>query len=372
MFLNVNQSLAQQIVQTVKDVCGQDVNFIDQYGIIFASTDAKRIGTFHEIGYKAFHTGTAIEVDNDNTFTGTHRGINLPVYHNQSVLAVIGITGEPQSVNKYAHLAERITLLLIREQEINALSRNQADKKHFMIHSLIGKQNVNKHYLNESLEDFGIDLEKEKRLILVRLDHRFHPGNASMIETQISQMFEMAGIRLYTFDYPNEYLAIIDADAFEQNQSIFQKFCSNYPDILKITVGKATSVYDLRSSYQSALTAWKSIASEIKNFALFDDLTLEIILSAVDEESKEAFQQKTIGKLSDDETAVLKTYFENDMSLSKTCEQLFIHKNTLQYKLNRIHQKCGFNPRVFKDAVLLYLAVFNGDFNGAFNGARHH
>ena len=33
----------------------------------------------------------------------------MPVYHNQSLLAVIGITGEPDTVRKYAHLAERIT-----------------------------------------------------------------------------------------------------------------------------------------------------------------------------------------------------------------------------------------------------------------------
>ncbi|MFR4713912.1 MAG: helix-turn-helix domain-containing protein [Blautia wexlerae] len=44
------------------------------------------------------------------------------------------------------------------------------------------------------------------------------------------------------------------------------------------------------------------------------------------------------------------------MSLHNTCEKLFLHKNTLQYKLNHIYRKTGLNPRRFKDAVLLYLA----------------
>ena len=52
----------------------------------------------------------------------------MPVYHNQSLLAVIGITGEPDTVRKYAHLAERITNLLIREQELNQYSRRQPIK----------------------------------------------------------------------------------------------------------------------------------------------------------------------------------------------------------------------------------------------------
>lgn len=64
----------------------------------------------------------------DNNFSGTKQGINLPLYHNEHLLAVIGITGIPDKVRSYAYLAERITNLLIREQELNQYSRRQADK----------------------------------------------------------------------------------------------------------------------------------------------------------------------------------------------------------------------------------------------------
>lgn len=357
MTSSITQPLAQQIVSTVKDVCGQDINFIDQSGIIFASTDQKRIGTYHEIGYKAFHTDTAIQVENDNRFTGTQRGINLPVRHNNEVLAVIGISGDPEEVKKYAHLAERITRLLIREQEVYAVSRNQEDKKHFIIHSLIGRQKADKEYLTQYLEEFKIDVTKEKRLILIRLDYRFHPGNASMMEGKLRQLFESARLSLYTFDYPNEYLAVMDQDAFQKYSFAFRQFASDYQELLKIAVGKSCSVYKLSASYQSALTAWKSISSGPESFVLFDDLTLEIILSAVDEETREEFLQKTISALSEDEISLMRVYFEHGMSLSKTCECLFLHKNTLQYRLNHIYQKCGLNPRRFQDALVLCLAV---------------
>ena len=57
----IDRTLAAQVVNTVKDVCGRDVNFINQYGIIFASTDPERVGTFHEIGHQAALTGETIE-----------------------------------------------------------------------------------------------------------------------------------------------------------------------------------------------------------------------------------------------------------------------------------------------------------------------
>ena len=36
----IDRTLAAQVVNTVKDVCGRDVYFIMVYGILFASTDA--------------------------------------------------------------------------------------------------------------------------------------------------------------------------------------------------------------------------------------------------------------------------------------------------------------------------------------------
>ena len=45
------------------------------------------------------------------------------------------------------------------------------------------------------------------------------------------------------------------------------------------------------------------------------------------------------------------------MSLGHTSSRLFLHKNTLQYKLDRIYKKCGLNPRKFRDGAVLYLAL---------------
>ena len=98
-------------------------------------------------------------------------------------------------------------------------------------------------------------------------------------------------------------------------------------------MGKSTPVFQVHHSYESALTAINTLTNASKNFALFDDLTLQLILD------------------------IIKVYFSEDMSLIRTCDKLYLHKNTLQYKLNRIHKITGLNPRKFQDAVLLYLAV---------------
>ena len=147
MITKIDRELAEQIVNTIKDICDHDINFIAPSGIILASTDSSRVGTFHEIGQQVAASGSVLEVTEDNNFSGTKQGINLPLYHNEHLLAVIGITGIPDKVRSYAYLAERITNLLIREQELNQYSRRQADKKHFVIQSLIRNETDNQEYL---------------------------------------------------------------------------------------------------------------------------------------------------------------------------------------------------------------------------------
>ena len=357
MLSSIDHDLAQQIVNTVKDVCGHDVNFIDCSGIIFASTDIQRIGTFHEIGRKAAQIGHMLEVDTNTEFSGTYKGVNLPVYYKDSIIAVIGISGEPEEVRKFAYLAERITRLLIREQEVNAFSRTQAEKRHYILHALISGKFENYDYIFHCLEEMHIEKDSEKRLLIVRLNTAYRLDNLPAMEQQILDLFSRTGTVLYTYHYPNEYLALMEEGAFIQYTDDLQAFADKYADCLCLAVGKAVRGISLADSYSSAMTALNSLSDTKLHFAVFDHLTLELFLSSMTPENRNAYLKRTIFHLTEAELSLLSVYFENDMSLLQTAQQLFLHKNTLQYKLDHIYKKCGLNPRKFRDAILLYLAV---------------
>ncbi len=357
MISTIDKDLAQQIVNTVKDVCGYDVNFINCSGVIFASTDEARIGTYHEIGKKAAQAGSLLEVDTDTGFSGTHKGVNLPVYHRDSIIAVIGISGEPKEVRKFAYLAERITRLLIREQEISAFSRSEAEKRHHILQSLLRAHPDNSDYLLDCLEEFGIGKTAPKRLIILHMDAGYRPDKLPLMEQKIMDLFTRTHIRLYTYHYPDEYLAVIADTDYQKYKDTLKGFAGKYGETLRIAAGKAVSALSLCDSYASALTALKSLAGTASSFADFDALTLELILSSLSEGNREAYFQKTVSPLSEADLNLLSVYFEEGQSLAKTAERLFLHKNTLQYKLDGISRKCGLNPRKFQDAVLLYLAL---------------
>lgn len=355
--LEIKQELAQQIVEAVKEICGQDINFIDTNGIIFASTQKARIGTYHEIGSYVAKTGTQISVTEDNSFFGTQPGINLPIYHNQELFAIIGIRGEPAVVCKYAQLAERITLLFLREQELSYSSRSASDKKKYILDCLIHNKIPEREYFNELLEQLKIETQTPKRLFLFHLESdRFLEGD-SYLRYTLEQQLAAFGVTLYAFQYPNQYYAMIDAGKYRDALTGIRPFLLQHQGQVKLAVGKECLFYHLFESYQSAVTAYKSMEGSDTPIIVFDDITLELILSDVSKQSAAEYLEKTLSSLTDHEKQVLKAYFHSDMSIQKTCEILYMHKNTLQYQLNRIYKKCGWNPRTFRSAVLLYLAM---------------
>lgn len=342
--MNINKKLATQIVDTVKDICDHDINFIDCNGIIYASTDNSRIGSFHEAGKKAIECKKIIEVNDTDSFCGSHPGVNLPIYYQDSIIAVIGISGKPDTVRKYAYLAKQITNLLIREKELNRYNQNQVEQMQYIINSIVNQNNLNSQYFMNTITKFKLDLTKNYRFFLIKT-------NKTADDQIIFQTFKLLSIPVYSYQYPNQYLVIIETNSFNQNEHYLKELASS---AIKIIIGKEAKLLQLSDSYNSILI---SLNNTNYDYIKSDDLTLEMILLSINDINKQEYLYKTLSNLSNEDIRLLKIYFEEEQSLANTCKRLFIHKNTLQYKLDRIHRLCGYNPRKFTDANILFLAI---------------
>ena len=356
MALSIKQEIAQQIVEAVKDVCAHDINFINSKGIIFASTNKKRIGDFHEIGLRVLKTGQTIEVETNDSFFGTQKGVNIPFAYKGDVSAVIGISGTPEEVRKYAYLAQKITTLILREHELEVYEQTKKTQLNHVIRSIIFHEYINPNYLKSFFSKYHTSLDTRYQTVIVKLDSRYNPSNLSMIEQYIYQAFEATGSSLYTFNYSNEYILFLETDRLSKCLYIFEQLGKKHAPLLRIGVGHSAPLSHQHLSYRSAKTAVNSLfASE--SLAVFDHLDLEILLGNLSDDTKNFYLEKTMSKLTQKDLRLLQTYFSTNMSLKDTADQLYLHKNTLQYQLDRIGKTTGYNPRSFKDAALLYIGL---------------
>lgn len=354
--INLSQKTATKIVDAVKDVCGRNINFINMDGFIFASTDESRIGEFHEIGKKVIDTKEIIEVYDESSYHGTKPGVNIPFIYNNEVIAAIGISGMPDDVRQFAVLAQKITLLILREQEIDSLKLGYQNQMRSIIYALLENKSMNQDYLGDFLGKRNLSLTQSYRTIVIKVNSRYNPSNLSLMENEVRQFLKSIPSAMYTFNFPNEYWVIItDQDYLEYNHYL-QNFANHFIRILSIGVGNKESINRQYLSYMNASIA-VNVASDVDNLVMYDQLTLEIITGNISETISNMYIDKTVAGLKKEDIELLKIYFEHNMSLKETSELLFVHKNTVQYQLKRIEEETGYDPRKFNEAVILYLGI---------------
>lgn len=72
---------------------------------------------------------------------------------------------------------------------------------------------------------------------------------------------------------------------------------------------------------------------------------------------KEIFDNKSPDDLDEEIVGTIAKFFENSLNVSETSRQLFIHRNTLVYRLDKLQKQTGLDIRVFEDAITLKIAM---------------
>ncbi|MCH5186209.1 MAG: helix-turn-helix domain-containing protein [Oscillospiraceae bacterium] len=72
---------------------------------------------------------------------------------------------------------------------------------------------------------------------------------------------------------------------------------------------------------------------------------------------KEVFKKGDITSLDEETILTINKFFENDLNVSETSRQLFVHRNTLVYRLEKIYKLTGLDLRKFDQAIVFKVAM---------------
>lgn len=72
---------------------------------------------------------------------------------------------------------------------------------------------------------------------------------------------------------------------------------------------------------------------------------------------KEIFGGKSPDDFDEETLMTINKFFENSLNVSETSRQLFIHRNTLVYRLDKLQKSTGLDLRVFEDAITFKIAL---------------
>ena len=84
----------------------------------------------------------------------------------------------------------------------------------------------------------------------------------------------------------------------------------------------------------------------------------------------EAFKKNPIEALDDDTLDTINKFFENNLNVSETARKLYVHRNTLVYRLEKVKKITGLDLREFEDAILFKVAVMVKQYLNSQNNAK--
>ena len=141
----------------------------------------------------------------------------------------------------------------------------------------------------------------------------------------------------------------------------------NSEAMLKVRVSYGTVVQELREvskSYKEATMAMDvgRIFYAEKNVIAYSTLGIGRLIYQLPVEIcemfiDEFFKEETLDSIDDETLTTIRTFFENNLNLSETSRQLYVHRNTLVYRFEKLQKKFGLDIRTFEDALTFKLAM---------------
>ena len=365
---------AQQIVTEIAAIVGQHVNMMDQAGVIIASTDPSRIGSFHPVAKQIIDNDLEeLYVSAEMQSQQMRMGLNLPIVFDEQVVGVIGITGEYEKVIKYGQIVKKMTeILLMDASNKDKKLMEQKIRYRFLDEWVRGSGSVESPEFAERGLHLGIDITLPRRVMIIGIENLAqYSGNSEgqqlieaverrikklVLENQLNQIFRTTNKTICLME------AVSNVGMRQLATRIQQQIRQEFDVGLLIGIDSENGHHvDLQTAYNRALKAWKACASRDQGITLYDDITMEIFMENIPRQLKEEYLHKIFKGCSLEQlrrwVQLLEAYFRAEGSITRGAELLFMHKNTMQYKIKRLKEQTGYDVRLPSHAALLYVAM---------------
>ncbi|TWT01916.1 CdaR family transcriptional regulator [Planomicrobium sp. CPCC 101079] len=122
-----------------------------------------------------------------------------------------------------------------------------------------------------------------------------------------------------------------------------------------------------RKGFESIQPYYRSVISDAKKAFAYSDKTVITYIDAVPylliDQTDLAFRQQLVKNVlqefidDEDTLKMLETFVHSNLNISETAKELHLHRNSLQYRLDRFFEKTGIDVRQFHQAMPVYLAM---------------
>lgn len=353
----ITKQLAEEIVEQTMIRLNRNLNVMDTNGMILASGETERIEKIHEAAAQVAKSGQTLWVrDTDLAeWHGVKPGVNLPIYFQEKLVGVIGITGNPEELQEISTLVQLTTEMMVHQSLITSHIEWNRKRNELIFDELTSGQPLSAAVMERFAQ---MKLEHATRFVTVLIELKNSPSSSRRIIEQLEGNFHGQTV-VSGHSQLNEIFLLVKME----NPSTFKRKLLALLEMLqkngsvRIGVGVTVdSIFETRTSYlaaRNALTFGKSDQSLI----FFEDVELMALLKRNPPVELEKFTNRILAGLNDSLCQTLIMYFACNKNNAETAAELNIHRHTLSYRLKKIQDITGLDASDFQDAVVMYLAL---------------
>lgn len=371
----ISERHAQNIVNEMKLSIHKDLNIMDKDGIIIASTNPNRRGQKHPGAARVIQESLpSLIIHEADPESGVQTGINLPIMFHGEVVGVIGITGSPAEVSVFGDIIKRMTEIMVE----SAHQQEQTDliqrAKSLFVENWLFAESPDWEELELRGRLLGINISAPYTVALLQLADTA-PGtpeeldeirNSRILSTIQTQILEDK--KHFCAVIRNQIILLLHRSSRKNVRALLDRISQTVENFYRLPLCGGASrpsrdPGDLRRCYLEAqMAASISIRSDLNRIVFYDESSFEFVVHSVPRSIRQNLRNLIFASCTPEEqqefTQLIHLYFDCNGNMNACAEQLFVHRNTIQYRIDQLQKKTGYCLRHIKDSMMLYFAIY--------------
>ena len=357
-------------------IIGHNINVMNNQGTILGSGDPHRIGSVHEGALLAISQNRTVEINaaGADNLQGVKPGINLPLHYQGEIIGVIGITGHPEHLTAYGELLKMSAEMIVEQANSLELAQWQNRQQEEFILQLIKGEHSDMTHLQSWATRLDIDLNTPRVVAVIQVQDDKAQTTANSLLKQVLNLLETPSRgNLIAMSSMTELVilkpAFLDGKQWNANlesqriDQLLKRLPSEMSAKLNIALGHYfPNPTDIHRSYQTAKETLR-FGMQIhpaQSKYLFEDYALLVMLSGLKDDwrGQQLLQpfKRLIEEDSNQQLRKTLTAYLNHFGDQQACaKHLFVHRNTLRYRLDKIAQITNVDLHSLNGLLQLYL-----------------
>ena len=348
----MSNRLFQSVIHQMKDAIDRVIGVIDENGVIIACSELVKIGEIKQGVRDELAYTSDVVTSSGYTYRPVSGGVKAEY--------IVFVEGEDKMAEKMSKL------LSISLGNIKNLYDEKYDKGSFIKNIILDNILPSDIYIKS--KELHFNTEESRIVFLIKFF-----GKTDMMPFEMLQNMFPDKSKDYVISVGEHDIVLVKDVKPGMETKDVEKIATNIADTLsaefytKVAIGISTTVEnikDLARAYkeaQVALEVGKVFETE-KNIISYENLGIGRLIYQLPTTLCELFLQEVFKKGSleslDRETLMtIQCFFENNLNVSETSRKLFVHRNTLVYRLEKIRKLTGLDLREFEHAITFKVAL---------------